>query len=60
MRYEDLNHYERERFRKRAASLNRLADAFGLVFQYDFGTEIAEAFIRTDRCVVPRNWNGEP
>jgi len=60
MRYEDLNHFERERFHKRAASLNRLADAFGLMFSYDFGTEVAEPFVKIDRCLVPTNYRGEP
>lgn len=58
--YEDLDWAARQRFHRRAASLNRLADAFGLTFSYDFASEVAQPFVKAHRCLVPRNWNGEP
>lgn len=60
MQYEDLNHYQRERFHRRAASLNRLADAFGLAFQYDFATEVAQPFVKPQRCEVAAKDVGQP
>lgn len=58
--YEDLNREQRQRFHRRAASLNKLAALFGLMFKYDFATEVAEPFVKVDQCVVPTNYQGEP
>lgn len=58
--YEDLNWEQRQRFHRRAASLNKLAALFGLTFRYVFETEVAEPFVRADQCIVPTNYQGEP
>lgn len=58
--YEDLNWEERERFHRRAASLNTLAALFGIAFSYVFETEEAHVFVKGDHCLVPRKDWGQP
>lgn len=58
--YEDLDWAARERFHRRAASLNKLAALFGLAFRYEFETEVAQPIVKADHCMVPpKDW-GQP
>jgi hypothetical protein len=61
MTYEELPWDKRQEFHRRSASLNKLADAFGLAFTLKFDpTEPVMVFIKLARCEVPHKDWGQP
>lgn len=56
----DVLNHERPDPSRRAASLNKLAALFGLVFRYTPALDRAEPFVRVDCCLVPSCQIGEP
>lgn len=58
MQYEEMNWEQREQFKRRSASLNKLAGLFGLGFRLTF-EGVATAYVMAAHCVVPTNYQGE-